>query len=270
MDKYPVILTVSGTDPCGGAGVAADIKTATALRVVAMPVITAVVAQNSEGIKAIQAVEPEILKLQLEAAFQEEPPKAMKIGMVADAQQAKVIADCIRKYELKNVVIDPVIAATSGGILSEDSLSIAQILLPEADIVTPNLPETVILLGHEVESMEDMAVELREKYGCKSVLLKGGHRGGEDYITDFYSDELLNVELCNPKVKTENLHGTGCALSTAIASAIALGKYGIEALKFAEDFVHKAIYYGADYQFGRKNGLLNYFFNIPSYETDNQ
>ena len=219
------VLTIAGSDSSGGAGIQADIKTITLNGAYAMSAITALTAQNTLGVRAISEVEPDFMKHQLDAVFEDIFPDAVKIGMVSSARLIEVIADRLEFYKATNIVVDPVMIATSGSRLIEsDSVNVlAQRLLPLSTLVTPNIPEAETLSGVAIHTKEDMmrsAEVIGSRYGC-AVLLKGGHRtdSADDCLyTDGSYTWFRSVRIDNP-----NTHGTGCTLSSAIASGLAKG-----------------------------------------------
>ena len=238
-------LSIAGSDSCGGAGIQADIKTMTMNGVYAMSAVTALTAQNTTGVTGILEVSPEFLRKQLDVVFEDIFPDAVKIGMVSSAQLIEVIADRLQHYKAGNIVVDPVMVATSGAKLMEDTAieTLKARLLPVAAVITPNIPEAQILADMEIGSREDMeqaAVLLCERYGC-AVLVKGGHR-----IND------ANDVLCSPggskpvwflgkRIDNPNTHGTGCTLSSAIASNLAKGLSLEEAVKLAKEYLSGAL-----------------------------
>lgn len=263
LTHYKTILTIAGSDCIGGARIQADLKTATSLGVYAMSAITAVTAQNSAGVKGYDAVSPDLLKLQLETIAADMTPDAVKTGMIPDFTSAEIIADFIEKHEIHNLVVDPVITATSGHTLSDSSvLSVMRSrLIPAADLITPNIPEAEIISGLKIESVEDArdaAEAIIEKFHAKGVLVKGGHSEGSSDLCDILilndKNGIRLSEFHHPRVDTPNTHGTGCTLSSAIASFLALGLPLADAVGHGIDYLQLAIRHGASYSFGRLNG----------------
>ena len=219
-------LTIAGSDSSGGAGIQADIKTMTANRVYAMSAITALTAQNTTGVSAIMEVTPDFLREQLDSIFTDIQPDAVKTGMVASKELIEVIASKLTEYHAKNIVVDPVMVATSGAkLISDDAIDTLKIkLLPLATIITPNIPEAELLAEQKILTNEDMVVaadKICEIYGC-NVLLKGGHQ------LNTANDLLLlrgkePVWFYGKRIDNPNTHGTGCTLSSAIASNLAKG-----------------------------------------------
>lgn len=257
-NKVKSVLTIAGSDSSGGAGIQADIKTISAFGLFATSSITALTAQNTLGVKDIYKVSPEFLKAQLEAVFSDIYPDAIKIGMLSSELLIKTIAKVIKKYQGKNIVLDPVMVSTSGSKLLEDLAikSLEEDLFPLADIITPNIPEGEVLLGRKIVSKEDMeraAIDLGEKYGVK-VLLKGGH-----FIYDA-NDLLYNKGklkwFLGRKIENPNTHGTGCTLSSAIASNLALGFSIEEAIRNSKDYIEGAL--EARLDLGQGSGPLDH------------
>ena len=238
--KMKTALTIAGSDSSGGAGVQADIKTMTMNGVYAMSVITALTAQNTLGVRAILDSTPEFLKEQIDAVFEDIFPDSVKIGMVSSSELIDVIADRLKYYKAKNIVVDPVMVATSGSVLIKtDAIhTLVAKLLPIATLVTPNIPEAEVLSGIKIKSKEDMikAAEFIEKnYGC-SVLLKGGHSIND--ANDLLCEKGRFVWFDGKRIDNPNTHGTGCTLSSAIASNLAKGLNLAESVKKAKDYTH--------------------------------
>lgn len=257
-------LTIAGSDSGGGAGVQADIKTMTANGVYAMSVITALTAQNTIGLKSVMEVPPQFIREQLESVFDDIFPDAVKIGMIPNKDIMCVIADEIEKYNVKNIVLDTVMISTSGTRLMEDSaiLMLKKRLMPKASLVTPNIPEIEVLSGISINYREDMVAAAKlisDIYGC-AVLCKGGHFKGS-------SDDLLycngKYEWFNEKrIDNPNTHGTGCTLSSAIASNLAKGYDMTESVKRAKEYITGAL--KAMLDLGKGNGPLHHGFDIKS------
>ena len=253
-------LTIAGSDSSGGAGIQADIKTMSAHGVYAMSAITALTAQNTTGVSAISEVTPAFLKSQIDSVFADIRPDAVKTGMAASAALIDVIADRLSFYGAENIVVDPVMIATSGSRLLEMSAidRMKRELLPLALLVTPNIPEAEALSGRKIHTQADMAFAAREiqaQCGC-AVLIKGGHHAGQ-------ADDLLcrNGELRwfrGERIDNPNTHGTGCTLSSAIASNLALG-YPLEAaIERAKTYISGALH--AQLNLGRGSGPLDHMY----------
>ena len=255
-------LTIAGSDSSGGAGIQADIKTMTANGVFAMSAITALTAQNTTGVTGIMEVSPEFLEEQIDCIFTDIRPDAVKIGMVSSAGLITAIADRLQKYHAENIVVDPVMVATSGAkLISDDAVTtLKEKLLPIADILTPNIPETEVLSGMEVKTEEDMvsaARKISEQYQC-AVLVKGGHQ-----LNDA-NDLLYRNGECRwfygKRIDNPNTHGTGCTLSSAIASNLAKGFPMDESVERAKEYISGAL--GAMLDLGRGSGPMNHAFDI--------
>nr|WP_326171614.1 bifunctional hydroxymethylpyrimidine kinase/phosphomethylpyrimidine kinase [uncultured Oscillibacter sp.] len=259
-------LTIAGTDPTGGAGIQADIKTMTANGVFAMSAVTALVAQNTTGVKSIAECTPAFLGEQLDCVFTDIFPDAVKTGMVSSTALIEVIADKLSAYGTKNLVVDPVMVATSGDrLISEDAVEALKArLLPMAAVITPNIPEAELLSGRKIQSvqdMEDAARAIYDSYGC-AVLCKGGHNlnDANDLLWQGGGGQWFRGR----RIDNPNTHGTGCTLSSAIASNLAKG-YGLaEAVERAKTYLSGAL--GAMLDLGRGPGPMNHAFDIkPAY-----
>ncbi|MBM6752920.1 bifunctional hydroxymethylpyrimidine kinase/phosphomethylpyrimidine kinase [Mediterraneibacter glycyrrhizinilyticus] len=255
-------LTIAGSDSSGGAGIQADIKTMTANGVFAMSAVTALTAQNTTGVTGIMEVSPEFLREQIDCIFTDIRPDAVKIGMVSSSGLITAIADKLEEYQAENIVVDPVMVATSGAkLISDDAVATLKArLLPIADVLTPNIPETEVLSGMEVKTEEDMvkaAEEISGRYHC-AVLVKGGHQ-----LNDA-NDLLYQNGKCRwfygKRIDNPNTHGTGCTLSSAIASNLAKGFSMDESVERAKEYISGAL--GAMLDLGRGSGPMNHAFDI--------
>lgn len=252
------VLSIAGSDPSGGAGIQADIKTIMAHGAYAMTAITALTAQNTTGVAGVMDVPPDFLKKQLDCLFTDIPPDAVKVGMVSSAELIAEIAEALVSYGAKNVVVDPVMVSTSGGRLLHENATEAlkTLLLPRSTLITPNIPEASALLGTEIENkagMERAARALSDTYGC-AVLLKGGHS-----IAD--ADDVLCANGCirwflGERIDTPNTHGTGCTLSSAIACHLAAGLTLEQSVWRAKRYLTGALKAGLD--LGRGSGPLDH------------
>ena len=255
-------LTIAGSDCSGGAGIQADIKTMTANGVYAMSAITALTAQNTTGVRSILESTPAFLRDQLDAIFEDIFPDAVKIGMVSSSELIRVIAEALRAYRPKNIVLDPVMVATSGAkLISDEAISALETqLLPLADLLTPNIPEAEVLSGlsiHAAQDMERAARKIAREYGT-AVLWKGGHA-----IND--ANDLLVLEgedywIPGQRIDNPNTHGTGCTLSSAIAANLAKGYPMVEAIRRAKAYISGAL--AAMLDLGKGSGPLNHAFAI--------
>lgn len=254
-------LTIAGSDCSGGAGIQADIKTMMAHHVYAMSAITALTAQNTTGVAGIQETSPKFLALQLDSIFTDIMPDAVKTGMLASSAIIEVIADKLIQYGAKNIVVDPVMVATSGSkLISDEAIdTLEKRLIPLATLITPNIPEAEVLTGMKISSKEDMelaAESIHKKYGC-NVLLKGGHS-----IND--ANDLLFTSsvtwLHGERIENPNTHGTGCTLSSAIASNLAKGMTIYEAVSHAKSYISGAL--RAMLDLGKGSGPMDHAFSI--------
>lgn len=255
-------LSIAGSDCSGGAGIQADLKTMTMNGVYAMSAITALTAQNTTGVSAILEVTPEFLHQQLDAVFEDIPPDAVKIGMVSSVPLIEVIAERLRYYQARNIVVDPVMGATSGSSLIQSSAVtvLKERLLPLAVLVTPNIPEAEILAGMAIrdeKDMEEAAKRIHGSCGC-AVLLKGGHR-----INDA-NDLLYTAEgkrwFLGRRIDNPNTHGTGCTLSSAIAANLAKGYALPDAVEKAKEYISGAL--SAMLDLGRGSGPMDHAFAL--------
>ena len=255
-------LTIAGSDCSGGAGIQADLKTMTMNGVYAMSAITALTAQNTTGVRAIQESSPEFLKQQLDAIFEDIYPNAVKIGMVSSCELIRVIADRLRYYDAKNVVVDPVMVATSGSALMKTDAvqTLVEELFPLSALVTPNVPEAEVLSGLTIETKEDMmtvAKQIGNNYHC-AVLLKGGHSINDANDLLYANDELIWFE--GNRINNPNTHGTGCTLSSAIAANLAKGFTLAESVQRAKNYISDAL--SAQLDLGQGSGPMNHAFDL--------
>ncbi|MGN0186030.1 MAG: bifunctional hydroxymethylpyrimidine kinase/phosphomethylpyrimidine kinase [Aristaeellaceae bacterium] len=257
-------LSIAGSDSSGGAGIQADMKTMSAHGVYAMTAITALTAQNTTGVTGIFEVTPEFLSDQLDAVFTDIFPDAVKIGMVSSAALIRVIARKLTDYKARHIVVDPVMVATSGSKLIQDEAidTLKNELLPIAELVTPNIPEAEILSGMEIrcpQDMEQAARAISETYHC-AVLLKGGHdlNDANDLL---YSDGTATW-FRGRRIDNPNTHGTGCTLSSAIASNLACGMELEEAVRSAKAYISGAL--AAMLNLGKGRGPMNHLFDLKS------
>jgi hydroxymethylpyrimidine/phosphomethylpyrimidine kinase len=258
--RYVRVLTIAGSDSGGGAGIQADLKTFTALGCYGMTAITALTAQNTQGVSGIHAVAPEFLKAQLQSVLDDIGVDAVKIGMLHAPEIVRVVAWAIDHYRLRQVVLDPVMVATSGDRLIEQATVevLRQELFPRATLITPNLDEAALLLGHAIpaaEALESAAQALLDQ-GAQAVLLKGGHLPG-DWVTDLLLEPgRAPVRLQSARILSRNVHGTGCTLSSAVACYLAQGLPLAEAVGQARAYILEAIRAGASVRTGQGHGPL--------------
>ena len=255
-------LTIAGTYPSGGAGIQADLKTMTAHRVYGMSAITAVVAQNTTGVTGIMEVTPEFLAEQLDDVFTDIFPDAVKIGMVSSSALIRVIAEKLKQYHAKNIVLDPVMVATAGSkLISDEAIStLKEVLIPLADVITPNIPEMEVLSGMTIQTDKDMeraAKSVGDTCHC-AVLCKGGHQLNDANDLLYAEEEIF--WFYGKRIATSNTHGTGCTLSSAIASNLAKGRGLAESVRRAKAYLSGAL--GDMLDLGKGSGPMNHAFAI--------
>lgn len=267
----PIVLTIAGSDSGGGAGIQADIKAISATGSYACSVITALTAQNTQGVTGIYPISSEFVEQQLDAVFSDLNVIAVKVGMLSDSDIIRSVAKKIKQYSPRYLVVDPVMVATSGDLLLKSSAieSLKSELLPLADVITPNLPEAAALINAKVPESEvemtAMIDELRQ-LGAKSVLLKGGHLEKDENSTDLLilSDSI--ERLSTPRIETRNTHGTGCTLSSAIASYLAQGHELQAAVTLGKHYITQAIIHADELNIGQGHGPVNHFFALHTPE----
>ena len=270
--KVPAVLSIAGSDSSGGAGIQADIKTITAHRLYAETAITAITAQNTLGVTAVQNISPDIVAAQIDAVFDDIRPSAVKIGMVSSAEIIEVIADRLSAWDAQNIVVDPVMVATSGArLIAEDAAeTLTRRLFPLATVITPNIPEAMALLDYEVDSertQQNAAMLLTRRFGCAS-LVKGGHFVNEanDVLAEPAPLDDEGNHLCDPlptwfrhkRIETDNAHGTGCTLSSAIACALAQGMDLADAVNAGKAYLTGAL--AAGFDMGKGSGPVNHMW----------
>ena len=260
--KMKTALTIAGSDCSGGAGIQADIKTMTMHGVYAMSAITALTAQNTTGVRAIQESEPEFLKQQIDAIFEDIYPDAVKIGMVSSSELVHVIADRLKYYGAKNVVVDPVMVASAGSSLMKQNAvqTLLNELLPISTLVTPNIPEAQVLSGMTIKNKENMisaAKQIGDSHHC-AVLLKGGHSINDANDVLYYNGRL--VWFAGERIENPNTHGTGCTLSSAIASNLAKGFTLAESVQRSKAYISGAL--SAMLDLGKGSGPMNHAYLI--------
>ncbi len=255
-------LSIAGSDSCGGAGIQADIKTMTMNGVYAMTAVTALTAQNTTGVRSILESSPEFLKEQLEAVFEDIYPDAVKIGMVSSAELVEVIAECLKKYDAKNIVVDPVMVSTSGSsLIKTDALkTLEKELFPIAAVIAPNIPEAEVISGVKIGSagdMEEAAKKIHDEFGC-AVLLKGGHSIND--ANDLLYNGSEKTWFYGERINNPNTHGTGCTLSSAIASNLAKGLDLESSVRRAKEYLSGAL--SAMLDLGSGSGPLMHNFAL--------
>ena len=268
MKDYPIVLSIAGSDPSGGAGVQADIKAISACGGYAAAAITAVTVQNTQGVKAVEYVPAEIVGQQIDAVMSDLAVDAVKIGMTGTVSIVKAIAAQLSVHPVLYVVTDPVMVSTSKDSLTmpEAVDALCSCIFPKSHLVTPNIDEASRLAGFRIQSVEDMdraAVLLRDRYGC-AFLVKGGDIPSDGQVVSDSTDVLCDfdglVHISSERVLTNNLHGTGCTLSSAIAAFLGSGHPLREAVQSAKAYVHNAIVAAAGLRIGHGHGPLRHFY----------
>ena len=260
--RYPRLLTIAGSDSGGGAGIQADIKTFSALGCYGMSAITALTAQNTIGVRAIHAIPPQMLREQIDAVVEDIGVDAVKIGMLHAPDIVQVVAEAIDKHQLAQVVLDPVMIATSGAMLIENEAvqALVQHLFHRVQLITPNLDEAGFLVGHTLKNEADMeaAADQLLHLGARAVLIKGGHLSGDTVADLFVSSNAQKWWLRSARIHSPNTHGTGCTLSSAIAAYLALGVPLQPAIEKSHAFIRQALQAGANVRTGSGSGPLNH------------
>lgn len=255
------VLTIAGSDSCGGAGIQADLKTMSALGVYGMSVITAVTAQNTQGVRDVQEISLQLIEGQIRSVFDDIEVDSVKIGMVSNPEIIMLIKKLLGEYGAKNVVLDPVMVSKSGYyLLREEAQDALKELISSAYLVTPNIPEAEVLTGMKIEDEEGMkaaALKIRE-FGAENVLVKGGHRCNDASDVLLAGGEFHILE--GKRIHTNNTHGTGCTLSSAIASHLAKGLSIRDAVSLSKDYITKAI--GNSFPIGEGVGPVGHFIDI--------
>ncbi len=262
------VLTIAGSDCSGGAGIQADLKTMLANGVYGMSVITSLTAQNTTGVRAVSNVTTEFLKDQIDSVFEDIVPDAVKTGMIPSKQLVEATAEKLKQYNAAKIVVDPVMVATSGADLStaESVIALKEKLIPMATLVTPNIPEAEVLSGMKINTKEDMteaAKIINRECGC-DVLIKGGHTNNNSDDVLLHNGEIFVFEM--PKIDNPNTHGTGCTLSSAIASNLAKGMTVPQAVRRAKEYITGAIRDGLD--LGKGRGPLDHGYDIKTAYKD--
>ena len=254
------VLTIAGSDCSGGAGIQADLKTMSAHGVFAMSVIVSVVAENTARVISIEDISPKVIADQMDAVFEDIVPDAVKVGMLSTPACMQAVAQKLRQYQLPHVVIDPVMYAKNGApLMNPDAVgALIEHVLPLATVLTPNIPEAECIAKMKIESVADMEQAARKihQMGCQNVLVKGGHAVGDALDVLFDGQSFSHFETA--RIDTKNTHGTGCTLSSAIASNLALGHSVQQAVKLAKDYVTEGIRHSL--AIGKGCGPLNHFY----------
>lgn len=264
---YKRALTIAGSDPSGGAGIQADLKTFSACGCFGTSAIVAVVDENTVGVTGVHPVPVDFVTGQIKSVLDDIGTDAIKIGMLHSSELIVAIKETLLPYNIKNIVLDPVMVATSGDKLLQDEAigTLKNELIPFARVITPNIPEAEILLGKEIKSQADLPKVIKDLSVNRSVsvLLKAGHLSDEKLTDVFYNAETDEIiELVSDRVYTKNTHGTGCTFSSAIAAFLARGFELNEAVKKAKEYMQKVIIAGADYEIGKGHGPVHHFVDF--------
>ncbi|MCH5221138.1 MAG: bifunctional hydroxymethylpyrimidine kinase/phosphomethylpyrimidine kinase [Muribaculaceae bacterium] len=267
LNTYRRALTIAGSDPSGGAGLQADLKTFSALGVYGMSAVVAVVDENTVGVTGVHPIPVPFVEGQIRSCLDDIGADAVKIGMLHSSELIRAVRDTLEPYKISNIVLDPVMVATSGDPLLEDSAvaTLRDELIPHVGVITPNVPEAEILAGCKIDSQEQLPDLARQLSQGKrvSVLLKAGHLGGEHLTDIFYNAKTGKMTpLSSPRVDTVNTHGTGCTLSSAFAAFLAHGADLDEAATRSKAYIAAAIAAGAKYLIGHGHGPVHHFHNL--------
>ena len=272
---YPRILSIAGSDSGGGAGIQADLKTCSALGCYGMTAITAITAQNTCGVQGIHAIPPEMLRQQIDAVVSDIGVDAVKIGMLHDPEVVHIVAQAIRQYRFKHIVLDPVMVATSGdALIARETIAVlVDELFPLVSVITPNLDEASLLLARPIQYVDELNIAAQDLHalGAPAVLLKGGHLAEQPdgnssgaQVTDvllYMQDDVTHTQTyTSPRIISRNTHGTGCTLSSAIACYLALGESLPDAVAKARAYIVQAIEQGKNVHTGQGHGPLNHGF----------
>lgn len=270
MKKYNRVLSIAGSDSGGGAGIQADIKAISANACYASTAITAITVQNTLGVTDIHAIPTHILQAQIDVVLEDIGADCVKIGMLHNSETINAVCKSLEKASVTNIVLDPVMVATSGNKLLQDEAieTLKTRLIPMSRVITPNIPEAELLLGKPIEKQSELsgsARELSKKFNGISVLLKAGHLEDEELIDVFYNAEKDEaIELKSKRIYTRNTHGTGCTLSSAMAAFLARNFDLSEAAKKAKNYIDQAIIDGAEYKIGGGHGPVHHFHKFWS------
>ncbi len=270
QDSLPIVLTIAGSDSGGGAGIQADIKAISATGSYACSVITAITSQNTQGVTAVLPIPIEHVESQIDAVFTDLNIAAVKIGMLADANIISTVAKKLKQYQPKFVVLDPVMISTSGSALLEEGAieALKSELIPLADIITPNLPEAEKLIGSDIQFDQTLGCDTQiqlANLGAKALLLKGGHSSDPDSSRDVFIQVPTVEAITAKRVDTKNTHGTGCTLSSAIASYLAQGNRLHKSVHLAKQYISQAIQHADELEVGAGHGPVHHFFNGHQY-----
>lgn len=265
--KYKIALSIAGSDPSGGAGIQADLKAFSACGCYGATVIVAVVDENTVGVTGVHPIPVPFVAGQIKSVLEDIGADAIKIGMLHSSELIRTVKDSLLKYNIKNVVLDPVMVATSGDKLLQDEAidTLRTELIPHVRVITPNIPEAEILLGKKIESQADLLLVIKDlSFGRKvSVLLKAGHLADDELIDVFYNAETDEIiKLSSKRIETRNTHGTGCTFSSAIAAFLAHDLPLNDAVTKAKEYMNNAILAGSEYEIGKGHGPVHHFFDF--------
>lgn len=267
MKKYRIALSIAGSDPSGGAGIQADLKTFSACGCYGATAIVAVVDENTVGVTGVHPVPVSFVTGQIKSVLDDIGADAIKIGMLHSSELIVAVRDTLSKYKIRNIVFDPVMVATSGDKLLQDEAitTLKNELIPFVRVITPNIPEAEILLGKKIATQEDLPLVVKSLSvgGTVSVLLKAGHLSNEELTDVFYNAETDEIiKLSSKRVHTKNTHGTGCTFSSAITAFLAHDKSLNESIRLAKEYINQTIVTGAAYEIGKGHGPVHHFFNF--------
>lgn len=266
--RYPAALTIAGSDSGGCAGIQADLKTFSSIGVFGASVVTSVTAQNTKEVRAVHPLSADIVRQQTEAVLDDIIIDVVKTGMLPSVEIIEMLASLIDAYNIRTIIVDPVMVATSGARLASSSTASAfrDFLYSRLTLITPNIPEAEALSGLTIQSEKEMyhAGDILLEQGCRSVLIKGGHLRSGQSTDILFQPDRKPLLFSSPRINSGNLHGTGCSFSSAIAAYMALGNELENAVSFAKSYISSAIYYGKDAITGKGYGPVNHFFEPQS------
>jgi hydroxymethylpyrimidine/phosphomethylpyrimidine kinase len=265
--QYKRVLSIAGSDPSGGAGIQADLKTMSACGCFGTTAITAVVDENTVGVYGVLPIPISFVQGQIKSVLDDIGADAIKIGMLHSSELILAVKETLSHYDVRNIVLDPVMVSTSGDKLLQDEAieTLKNELIPIARVITPNIPEAEVLLNEKIKSQNDLPRIIKRLScgGTVSVLLKAGHLTANELIDVFYNAETDEIiTLSSNRISTRNTHGTGCTLSSAIASMLAQGLPLNEAIREAKNYINEAIIKGAEYEIGKGHGPVHHFYNF--------
>jgi len=265
--QYKRVLSIAGSDPSGGAGIQADLKTMSACGCFGTTAITAVVDENTVGVYGLFPIPISFVQGQIKSVLDDIGADAIKIGMLHSSELILAVKETLSHYDIRNIVLDPVMVSTSGDKLLQDEAieTLRNELIPIVRVITPNIPEAEVLLNEKIKSQSDLPRIIKRLScgGTVSVLLKAGHLTDDELTDVFYNAETDEIiTLSSNRISTRNTHGTGCTLSSAIASMLAQGLPLNEAIREAKNYINEAIIKGAEYEIGKGHGPVHHFYNF--------